>query len=120
MNLEPIPTLDHRYIYSAIITRVIDGDTVVLDIDLGMGAWMHEVHCRLGGIDAPEIRGNERRHGLMAMEYLISISGFNGSVIIKTHRDKTGKYGRYIVDLWHDGTNLNQRMIDDGYAKARV
>jgi len=42
------------YEYSCKIVRVIDGDSIILDIDLGFGLWIHGERIRLYGIDTPE------------------------------------------------------------------
>jgi endonuclease YncB( thermonuclease family) len=42
------------WLIHAVIVRVIDGDTVVANLDLGWHTWRHDEHIRLGGIDAPE------------------------------------------------------------------
>ena len=113
------PTLDDRYIYAAQVVRVVDGDTVVLNIDLGCGVWLNGEHCRLAGIDAPEKRGEDRAEGFAALhrlQSLIEAEAFR--LIVRTYKDRRGKYGRWIVELWTvDGINLNERMVSDGFAR---
>ena len=48
------------YEYRAVVTKVYDGDTITADVDLGFNTWRHDESLRLVGIDAPEMRGNER------------------------------------------------------------
>ena len=119
MSLEREPTLDDRFVYAGRITRVIDGDTVVVDIDLGCEVWLRNVHCRLAGINAPEIRGLEAYDGVRAKEYLDFIAHTTKPVILRTHKDKREKYGRWLVELWQDGVCLNQRMVENGHAIVR-
>ena len=115
--LERVPTLDDRYIYAADLVRVVDGDTVVLDIDLGCGMWLRGEHCRLHGIDAPEKRGEEKLQGLRSLSHLLHILDDVDQLSIRTHMDKKGKFGRWLVELWTDkGIDINQKMITDGYA----
>ena len=59
--------------YSCVITRVVDGDTVDVDIDLGFGIWIHKERVRLYGIDTPESRTRdlvEKKYGFAAKDYL--------------------------------------------------
>ena len=59
------------YEYRCKILRVVDGDTVDVDIDLGFGVWMHKQRIRMYGIDTPESRTRdleEKKYGLMAKE----------------------------------------------------
>jgi micrococcal nuclease len=111
--------------YRCSIVRVIDGDTVVLDIDLGFHTTVRE-SCRLRGIDAPEVRGEERPQGLESkafLEWLISASDkSDDKFVCHTVRDRQGKYGRYLVDLWMetsvgDEICVNTVMVEEGYAE---
>ena len=63
------------YEYRVKIVRVVDGDTVDVDIDLGFGVWLKKQRVRLYGIDTPESRTRdlvEKRFGNMAKDYLKS------------------------------------------------
>ena len=101
------------YEYAAFITRVVDGDTVDCEIDLGFDIWVVK-RVRLFGIDAPETRTrdlDEKAKGLAAKEWLESRI-LNKYVAIKTEV-KTGKFGRVLGTLWHDGENLNDLMLEE-------
>ena len=109
------------YEYRAIVTKVVDGDTVRLDIDLGLGIWYRGDNYRLRGIDAPETRGETRVAGELATEHLEHLIECCKEIKAETFKDKKGKYGRYLVVLWgKDDTgpwiNLNRQMIQDGFA----
>ena len=58
------------YFYKAVVRSVYDGDTVTLDIDLGLGVWLKKQKIRLYGINTPEIRGEERESGLISKHRL--------------------------------------------------
>ena len=61
------------YEYNVKITRVVDGDTVDIDIDLGFGVWLHKERVRIYGIDTPESRTRdkeEKKFGLLAKEFV--------------------------------------------------
>ena len=108
------------YEYRAVVTRVVDGDTLDLDIDLGF-----KVHnwtrVRLANVDTPEVYGvkhssPEYQAGLVASQKTREIAPVGSQCMVQT--EKTGKYGRWIATLTVDGqaTSLNQQLIDAGYA----
>lgn len=100
------------YEYRAIVRSVYDGDTVTVDIDLGLNAWLHGQKIRLYGINAPEIRGDQRAAGIMSRDWLRE--QILGKVVtIKTYKDQTEKYGRWLADIWLDGQKLsiNDQML---------
>ena len=111
------------YEYRVNIVRVVDGDTVDVDIDLGFGVWLKKQRVRLYGIDTPESRTrdlNEKKYGLMAKEYLKE--RISNGAILKTRLDGKGKYGRilgeFIVLDNEVRVNVNQEMIDNHYGVA--
>lgn len=110
------------YTYKFTLTRIIDGDTVVGDIDLGFGVFLNNVHVRLFGIDAPEVHTHdltEKEKGIASTKFLESLLA-DKEIIFKSN-NFTGKYGRAIGELFvvtelGDILNVNQTMIDEGYA----
>lgn len=122
------------YKYKARILRVIDGDTVEAEIDLGLAIFTKQ-KLRLSNIDSPEVRGEDKEKGKAAAKHLVKLlvlyatnsksgrlRGDCSIVYVATTRDRTGKYGRYLAELWgvnEDGAlvNINQQMIDDGHAE---
>ena len=107
------PTL---YEYRAFVRSVYDGDSLRADVDLGFGAVLKKVPLRLAGLDAPEVKGEERPLGLPVRDALAG-RVLGREVIIRTEKDRTGKFGRYIATIWLDGENMNQWLLDQGYAK---
>ncbi len=103
------------YEYKAKVLSVYDADTVTVDIDLGCWVSIDKEKCRLFGIDAPEMRGEERPKGIVARDALREMI-LGEEVTIRTKCDKTGKYGRLLVDIYHDGIHINQWLIDNDYA----
>ena len=112
------------YNYRAKVVGVYDGDSITIDIDLGLGVWSKGQKCRLSGIDTPEIRGEERIAGLKA-KIRVSELILGKQVVIITEKDKTGKYGRWLATIWDlndDGVwvNINKLLISEGHAEAYV
>jgi len=103
------------YTYKAHVIGVYDGDTITVDIDLGMSTWKKNVKLRLARIDTPEVRGKERAQGLQVRDY-VRVLILNQEVIIKTTKDKTGKYGRYLTEVILGDMNLNDHLLELGMA----
>ena len=87
---------------------------------MGLGVWKMRQKLRLLGIDTPELRGTERVEGLRVRNY-VRDTIMDKTVLIKTHRDRTGKYGRWLATVYvYQGnqlTNLNEELLQLGYAK---
>jgi len=101
------------------INRVIDGDTVDLDIDLGFGITIKQ-RVRLKGINAAETRtlnSEEKDKGLVAKEWLKKELSREGEWIIET--TKEDKYGRILGTLYFvgDPVTVNERMLNEGIAQ---
>lgn len=108
------------YCYRAIIKSVYDGDTCTADIDLGLKTWVRGEKLRLNRINTPELRGDDREAGLQARDYLRNLI-FKKEVLLQTVSDKTGKFGRYLAEIWvisADGRwlNVNDQLIEAGHA----
>jgi micrococcal nuclease len=103
------------------VTKVVDGDTIDVDIDLGFDISFSS-RVRLAGIDTPESRTSDKMEkalGLEAKAYLKHEIEAAKSVVIKTEKmDSSEKYGRILGWVFLDGAtvSLNEKMIADGYA----
>tara|TARA_B110000444_G_C18600418_1_gene482793 strand:- start:299 stop:712 length:414 start_codon:yes stop_codon:yes gene_type:complete len=108
--------------YKCKILRVVDGDTVDVDIDLGFGIWMHKERIRLYGLDTPESRTRdleEKKYGNAAKEYVKYNLPIGSDQVLVTHKDKSGKYGRILGQFkLEDGSILNEVMIEKHYGVA--
>lgn len=113
------PDETNLYFYKATCLRVVDGDTIDLDIDVGFHTHVHE-RVRLAGIDTPETYGvkktsAEYAEGMKAkarVEELL-LPGKKFEFFIETVKDKTGKYGRYLAEVWID-TAWRQGPVAEG------
>ena len=111
------------FIYNCIVDRVVDGDTVDVDIDLGFGVWMKKQRIRLMGVDTPEKRTRdplEKQFGLLASSIVEGFCPVGSKILVETELDGKGKFGRILGILWVDNNtlNLNQFLIDERYAVA--
>jgi micrococcal nuclease len=103
------------YEYRCNVVKIIDGDTVDVDIDLGFGVWMRKQRIRMYGIDTPESRTRdleEKKYGLAAKDFLTSLLDDEGGIVLKTHKDGKGKFGRILGELWRT-TNYADQSIND-------
>ena len=107
------------YEYRCKVSRVVDGDTVDVDIDLGFGVWLHKERVRIIGIDTPESRTRdkvEKRFGLLAKEFVEDFFKI-GDVILTTKKyDAKGKFGRILGDFKCNGRTLSKVMIEMHHA----
>lgn len=118
------------YEYRAYVNRVVDGDTVDVDIDLGFGVMLKDERVRIMGIDTPESRTSdkvEKIFGLASKERLKELLG--KETILKTQinkdgEDMKGKFGRILGDFnVYDATTDSWRkcadvLIGEGHAVA--
>jgi micrococcal nuclease len=106
------------YEYNCKIVRVIDGDSIILDIDLGFSHWIHNERIRLYGIDTPECRtrdAEEKAAGLLAKEFVEDALHVGGTYTLTT-REK-GKFGRYLgVIMLSDKTSINAALVSEHLA----
>ena len=108
------------FLYKCVISRIVDGDTVDVDIDLGFGIWLRKERVRIAGIDTPEKRTRdlvEKQFGLAATAKAHELIPEGTDAIIRTRRDKAGKYGRTMGDfVLEDGTLYTDVMIESHHA----
>ena len=108
--------------YNFKLVKVVDGDTVDVDIDLGFGIWIRNERIRMMGIDTPESRTRdkeEKKFGLAAKERITQLLAISKCLI--TFKDKAGKFGRVLgdfkcYDFTHDmESTITRIMIHEGH-----
>ena len=100
--------------YKCKLIKIIDGDTIDVDIDLGFGVWLRNQRIRMYGIDTPESRTRdleEKKYGLAAKAFLTEMLD-DSHLILKTHKDERGKFGRILGEVWRT-TNFADQSIND-------
>ena len=118
---------EFKFWYDCQITKVLDGDTVDIDWDLGAGIHMKKERIRLYGINAPEKNTDKGKFARAALiDFIVQSEQDNLPFnILKTRKqssrtttDKKGKYGRYLGEFYRaDGLCLNTWMVDMGHAE---
>ena len=105
------------YQYQAKILKVIDGDTIKVEFDLGFHIKFSET-IRLFGINTPEIHGINKDNGIKSKLRVEQLLPVGIMVVIETIKDEKEKYGRYLAKIHlADGTILNEVLINEGLAK---
>jgi micrococcal nuclease len=88
------------YEYKATIVKVVDGDSIYVDIDLGFDVWLRNQSIRLYGIDTPECRQKDKArkaHGLLAKEYVQKALVVGRTYALRTK--EKGKFGRFLGEF---------------------
>ena len=116
------------YRYNCRVVKIVDGDTVDVDIDLGFGVWLNNQRIRISGIDAPENRTRdleEKEAGQVAAAFVEKyLPLWSQQVLISEEYNSTGKYGRILgtFQVYDHKTDrvmsLSDIMIREHYAVA--
>ena len=118
------PGKDELYTYPAAVVKILDGDTLDVNLRLGLGIFI-EQRLRLRGIDCPELNTHEGRRAKGFVEKALKPCPW---IIVKTHKDTSDKYDRYLADIFYlpderdpqniagEGRFLNQELLDNRLA----
>jgi micrococcal nuclease len=111
------------YEYHAKVINVVDGDTIVVDIDLGFNVVLSNQSVRLLGVDTPESRTSdkiEKVFGLASKEYAKEfVENCKKQIILRTHKsDDSEKFGRLLGEIINPESKevLNNSLIEEGFA----
>ena len=109
------------YEYRFDLDRVIDGDTIDVNLDLGFDVVLKKQRIRLYGLNTPESRTRdleEKQYGLAAKARLKELLEEGETLSLRTAIDKKarGKYGSILGTIYADGVNLNDLLIEEGHA----
>jgi len=107
------------YEYYCEVTRIVDGDTLDVDIDLGFSTKLTKQRIRMLGIDTPESRTRdleEKSRGLLSKKFLMNLCPVGSKIKLVSHGK--GKFGRILGEIFiHQGVlSINKYMCDEGYA----
>ena len=118
------PGKEELYTYRARVVKIVDGDTLDVDLRLGLGLFI-EQRLRLRGIDCPEIDTPEGRRAKRFVEARLKDCDF---IVVKTFKDRSDKFDRYLADIFYqagasdpvvvaqEGTYLNQELLNERLA----
>lgn len=109
------------FTYKAEVIKVVDGDTIDVDIDLGFKTWVRNIRLRLDGIDAYETRLGRgttpemKEKGLLAKAFVKKMCDDNPTQVTIT-TTKRGKYGRWIAVVKVGNISIGDALVSMGYA----
>ena len=111
------------YHYKAKVTKVYDGDTCTVEVDLGMHTFLKDEIVRLNRINAPEVKGPEKEKGLKSRDFLKG-QILNKEIILETIKDQDEKYGRYLGEIHLEKKpgefmNINDLLVKKGFAEYK-
>ena len=112
----------HRWMYPCRVLRVVDGDTVDVEMDLGLRLYRHE-RIRFDGINAPEVRGHERAAGEAAKLFVATWIDERANkrpvrkwpFLLET-TGESGGFGRWAGVLYHETESLHDALLKSGHA----
>lgn len=108
------------YTYRAKLVKVVDADTIDVQIDVGFNCHIYK-RLRLLGVDAWETRGEERERGLVAKAYTTAFLETEDTIYVQTIMDAQGKYGRVLAWVWKNTSNgpvcLNIKLLEEGHGQ---
>ncbi len=107
---EPGKAPERQYVYGAEVVRVVDGGTVIMNIDLGFHVWLHDETMRLEGITAPDLKGEQKAEAQKWRDALQSLLEGH-KLVIQTKKDKSpNPPTRFLVTIWADDENVNEAL----------
>lgn len=107
------------YTYQVTVTRIVDGDTIDCDIDLGFDQWIRNARVRLKGVDTPEVRTRdlvEKEFGFLAQERVEQLMELGSQVLLNSKEYRREGFGRILGDFqlpngaWLTETLLSERL----------
>lgn len=107
--------------YDVVVIKVVDGDTVDVDIDLGFGVTLKDERVRIMGIDTPESRTSDKVEDLFGEAAKARLKELmkNGAKLITTEdkhgEDMKGKFGRILGDFKVDGKRVTEILAEEGH-----
>lgn len=102
----------HTWFIPAIVVRCVDGDTIVVHMEIMPGFVMHEAHVRVQGINAPEMNTSAGKIAKMAAEVFLPLNA-----VVMLAMEDTDKYGRMLGKIqMSDGQDFGDLMVSSGHA----
>ena len=114
------------FVYGVTVLRVIDGDTLDVDIDLGFSMILRGQRLRLLHVNTPERKGSTKKAGDAAWRFVKEWLGSHSNIMIRSRKREPGhavedSFGRYLVEVYGDNDQfeqecLNAALLDSGNA----
>ena len=101
------------HLYHATVDRVIDGDTLICNVDLGFHCYA-KVHVRLLGINTPELNSRDQMERLKAQDAKLFLTNMLKDKTFVLRSSKTEKFGRWLGEIFIDDLNVANVMLFNG------
>lgn len=99
------------------VIKVYDGDTITVASVLPYkGSRVYRFQVRLNGIDTPEMKTSDEAEKAIALQAKEALKNLIYGKWVKLQNTDNDKYGRLLADVWCEGLNVNQWMLDQRYA----
>ena len=110
--------------YRVTVTKVVDGDTLDVDIDLGFRMRLEKQRLRLLGVNTPELKGKTRAAGLRAKDFTEQWLSTHKDLVIRTRKQKPKQeeqdsFGRYLAQIWGTAQDGRQLCLNDALLCSR-
>ncbi len=99
-----------NYVYWAKLVRIVDGEHLALDIDLGFGVWTHNQVLALLDAGGAGLEPDARAKNNDRIKKLRELLTDATDIVVRTTRDREAKPPRYLVTIWAEGTNVNEEL----------
>ena len=106
------------FVYRVTVVKVVDGDTLDVDIDLGFSMTLVGQRLRLLGVNTPEIKGPTREAGMRAKAFTRAWFDSHTNIMIRSRKREPGHaekdaFGRYLVEVYGDNEKGEQSCLND-------
>ena len=110
------PVAEWTWTVPAKVVRVVDGDRVIVTLDLGWRVYRNEERIGVAGIAAPEVRGEARPSGLAAKPHAETLLPVGSSVLInrRPSRPSSAPSG---ASRFRGPADFGDAMVDAGDAR---
>ncbi len=99
-----------NYVFWAELVRIVDGNTVSMNIDLGFGVWVHKQNLTLFDADKAGPDETTKAKNMQRVARMRELLLESTDIVVKTMRDKDATPPRYFATIWADGTNVNDEV----------
>lgn len=100
----------HDYVYRATVKHIVDGDTIIVDLDLGFHVWLRNESIRLENLWAPEVQTED---GIKAMSIVCMLIPIGSTVVVQTRKSQPRSFTRWVGTLFtEDEVNLNEKIAN--------
>ena len=99
-----------NYVYWAKVVRIVDGEHLALDIDLGFGVWTHNQTLALLDAGGAGLEPDARAKNNDRIKKLRELLTDATDIVVRTTRERDAKPPRYLVTIWADGANVNEEL----------